>query len=429
VPPSWIVIGLAFGDEGKGTIVDALVRKTGASTVVRFNGGCQAAHNVVTADGRHHTFSQWGSGTFAGAWTVLSNHVIVDPLAMVEEGKHLEELGIRDPLSLLWIDEGALVTTLYHATMNCIREEMRGDQRHGTCGVGIGEAVGDSLQHPETVLRAGDLRDYDTLTWKLRALRLAKAAELARVPTALRSFADGGRFEDERLQTLVADRLFAVGRRLRISKADEILALVSRSKCVFEGAQGVLLDEWYGFHPHTTWSTTTGRNAWEILQQAGVGTSEVVTVGVTRTYATRHGAGPFPSEIPGHPAPDGEHNRDFGPQGRFRVGGFDALLARYAVNAAHPIQKLAITCCDHPVLPTCIAYDGSEMGFPPCRKLSPFHEPNLERQEFRGRMLMKSKAITEYGWSPTRIARELGVPLLVESHGPRAEDKLWLEKG
>ena len=87
---AYIVTGLGFGDEGKGTIVDYLTKEKDASLIVKFNGGPQAAHNVHTIDGKHHTFSQFGSGSFhPGVKTYLSKYVSVDPLAMLEEGKVL----------------------------------------------------------------------------------------------------------------------------------------------------------------------------------------------------------------------------------------------------------------------------------------------------------------------------------------------------
>ncbi|MDU0295245.1 adenylosuccinate synthetase, partial [Saccharothrix longispora] len=92
-----IVVGLGFGDEGKGAVVDALCHDRPTTAVIRFNGGAQAAHNVV-ADGRHHTFSQYGSGTLAGVPTHLSHHVLVEPIALATETRELEALGVPDPL-------------------------------------------------------------------------------------------------------------------------------------------------------------------------------------------------------------------------------------------------------------------------------------------------------------------------------------------
>src|SRR5690348_3101760 len=100
-----LVVDLAFGDCGKGTIVDYLVRRDEAKLVVRFNGGPQAGHNVVTSDGRHHTFSQFGSGTFVpGVRTLLSRFVLIEPYAMLNEASHLAELAVTDALDRLMID-------------------------------------------------------------------------------------------------------------------------------------------------------------------------------------------------------------------------------------------------------------------------------------------------------------------------------------
>src|SRR5262249_276861 len=115
-----LVAGLGFGDEGKGSIVDFLVRKTGARMVVRYNGGAQAAHNVIANDGgreRHHTFAQFGSGTLAGADTLLSRFVHVNPLSLFSEARHLSTLGIHDPLSRVHIERGAHVTTPFHVAL------------------------------------------------------------------------------------------------------------------------------------------------------------------------------------------------------------------------------------------------------------------------------------------------------------------------
>jgi len=136
-----VVVGLGFGDEGKGTMVDYLVRKHQARAVVRFNGGHQAAHAVVLPDGRSHKFSQFGSGTLAGADTYLSEHVVIEPLAMQREAMHLEDSGVSEPFSLLSINEACWITTPYHRHANRLLEQARGDNRHGSCGLGVGETV------------------------------------------------------------------------------------------------------------------------------------------------------------------------------------------------------------------------------------------------------------------------------------------------
>src|SRR5215831_1774195 len=145
-----IVVDLGYGDAGKGGIVDWLCHRAArvaaggpVHTVVRFNGGAQAAHNVVTPDGRHHTFAQFGSGTFTpGVRTHLSRFMLVDPLALAAEAGHLASAGIPDPLGGLTVDRAALLTTPYHRAANRAREVARvAAARHGSCGMGIGETA------------------------------------------------------------------------------------------------------------------------------------------------------------------------------------------------------------------------------------------------------------------------------------------------
>jgi adenylosuccinate synthase len=102
------VIGLAFGDCGKGLFTDYLCRAKSAHTVVRFNGGAQAGHNVVLPDGRHHTFSQFGAGTFnPGVATVLSAPIVVHPTALLVEEIYLQRAGVSDTLDRLFIEASA----------------------------------------------------------------------------------------------------------------------------------------------------------------------------------------------------------------------------------------------------------------------------------------------------------------------------------
>jgi adenylosuccinate synthase len=116
-----IVVGMAYGDEGKGATVDLLVRKRNAGLVVRFNGGPQALHNVVTPDGRHHSFAQFGSGTFVpGVRTHLSKFMLVDPMALVTEADELRKVGVLDALQRISVDPRALIITPFQREVNRI---------------------------------------------------------------------------------------------------------------------------------------------------------------------------------------------------------------------------------------------------------------------------------------------------------------------
>ncbi|MCM2417953.1 adenylosuccinate synthetase [Streptomyces sp. RKAG293] len=177
-----IVVDLGYGDAGKGAVVDRLCSADPVRAVVRFNGGAQAAHNVVTPDGRHHTFAQFGSGTLHGTPTYLSRFMLVDPLALAAEADHLAALGVRDPLALLTVDRDAALTTPYHAAANRLREQARGGERHGSCGMGIGETAAYALAHPEDAPRVGDCVSRPRLLRKLALLRDRLSDELGRLP-------------------------------------------------------------------------------------------------------------------------------------------------------------------------------------------------------------------------------------------------------
>jgi adenylosuccinate synthase len=349
---AFLLVDLGFGDAGKGLLTDFLVRRTGATVVVRYNGGAQAGHNVVTPDGRHHTFAQFGSGTFVeGVRTFLSRHVVIHPAALLAEAAALQAKGVGDALSRLRVSEGALVITPFHQAAGRLRELARGAGRHGSCGVGVGEAVGDALERPDEAVVAGDLRDPARLRPRLRRLRDRKREEMATLAGSLSSGAAarelgvfaGGDLLDRWLAG--AARLAALG----LVAPDSTLAdwLAGAAAVVFEGAQGVLLDERAGFHPFTTWSRCTLDNALEILAEAAPG-AEVRRIGVLRAHAVRHGPGPLPTET-GELRPAVREHNGFGEwQGAVRYGWFDAVLARYALAVAGPLEGLALTHLDAP---------------------------------------------------------------------------------
>jgi adenylosuccinate synthase len=300
-----IVVDLGYGDAGKGGIVDRLCARgpEPVHAVVRFNGGAKAAHNVVPADGRHHTFAQFGSGTFTpGVRTHLSRFMLVDPLAA--EADHLGSLGVTDALDRLTVDRKALLTTPYHRIAGRARELARGSGRHGDC---LSPA---RLRRRLTALR-------DRLTDELGPLGGPGVAECA-------------------------DAFLWFGRRVRVVGGAHLAALLRGGDVVFEGAQGVLLDEWHGFHPYTTCFTTTFTNAQTLLAEAGM--PPATRLGVLRTYATRHGPGPFVTEDPVLTAGLPDRHNGFGRwQGEFRVGHLDVVALRYALEVTGGADALAVT--------------------------------------------------------------------------------------
>jgi adenylosuccinate synthase len=390
-----VVVDLGYGDAGKGTVVDWLCARGPYTAVVRFNGGAQAAHNVVTGDGRHHTFAQFGSGTFTpGVVTHLSRFMLVDPLALAAEADHLAALGVGDALDRLTVDRDALLTTPYHRAANRARATA---VRHGSCGMGIGETAAYALNCDDAP-RVGDCHSPARLRRRLTRLRDRLFDELG--PLDVPDIAD------------CAAAYGAFASRVRITGDGFLPALLRRGPAVFEGAQGVLLDERFGFHPYTTWSTTTFTNATTLLTEAGASARRL---GVTRAYLTRHGPGPFVTEDPTLDRPE-PHNRHGRWQGAFRTGHLDAVALRYALEVCGGADELAVTHLDAPAPLICTAYD---IG----NRITPAEDlPGQAR--LTARLLTARPRYTELGPDPSEtLERTLGVPVTLRSYGPTASDK------
>ncbi|MCC6417596.1 MAG: adenylosuccinate synthetase [Gemmataceae bacterium] len=353
-----ITVGLGFGDEGKGAVVDYLARRYEADLVVRYCGGSQAGHNVELPDGRRHTFSQFGAGTLAGtgARTYLGPQMVIDPPALLREAAHLAELGIPGPLDLLSVHPRCLVTTVWHRGLNRLRELARGDGRHGSCGQGIGEARSYWLRHGQDAIFAADLLDPDTLRGKLELQRQRVLLEVQPLLAAIEGDCSEALAVWELSTEEVATQLSEV-----LQGGITLSATVPACRtALFEGAQGVLLDEYRGFHPHTTWSTVTAHHAWELVEQLQV--DAVAVLGITRAYTTRHGEGPLPTfsaeltkqlQDPGNP-----WNRW---QGGLRCGWLDLPLLRYAAAVAGPLDGIVVNHLDQLAegpCPICAEYRG-----------------------------------------------------------------------
>jgi adenylosuccinate synthase len=401
------VTDLAFGDAGKGTVVNRLCNEHDVSVVVRHNGGCQAAHSVVTDDGRQHTFAQFGSGTFWRVPTFLSKYALVEPLSLLVEARHLEEVGVVNPLDLMFVSPEAVMTTPYHWLLNRWREEQRGAQAHGTCGRGVGATAEYALLDPDA-LRVGDLVDP-----------IAAVDKLAAILTWAHEQSDGevdGPRPDE-----VLARYDEFCRTVKLVGDGALRASAQVAPIVFEGAQGVLLDEDWGFHPHTTWSHTTPRNAALLCEEYGLGDLDVI--GVTRAYTTRHGAGPFVAEDPTLDLPE-PHNSSSGAQGAWRVGHFDGPAVRYAVNVVRSSWNLTGIYVTHVDSVTdeagarlCVAYVGPDAQE---LRILPLLAVAFDAREAQTRRLQGAKPILRpFGrWPEEDICDFLEAPMYGFSRGP-----------
>jgi len=343
------VAGLLFGDEGKGSTVDYLVRRFGLQYVIRYNGGSQPGHNVEAGD-IHHCFSQFGSGTLVpGVKTILSRYMLVNPINLDVENEVLKSKGITDAIERLIIDAQCPIITPINVIINRMYEIARGAKRHGSCGKGIGQTASDLKIFGQNVLFAGDFSDKKTTRQKLDFfwhMRLDLAEQLTKQNPGMERLSiyldDLSRMDMQ----MLTDSYYDFSSRAKIVDEEVILKIIADGGVVFEGAQGVLLDQTHGFYPHTTWSDITFRNADDLISRSGF-TGEVEKIGVLRAYATRHGAGPFVTEDDSlsewiKPC----HNKTNDWQGRFRVGWFDCVAASYALKLVGKVDSIALTNID-----------------------------------------------------------------------------------
>lgn len=423
---AWLVVDLGFGDAGKGLLTDYLVRTSNASWVVRFNGGAQAGHNVLTADGRHHTFSQFGAGSFIpGVRTYLARDMVVHPTALALEAQHLARVGVTDALQRIQVDPDCRITTPFHQASNRVRELLRGGARHGSCGIGFGETVHDSLTTPELTLRFGELATTERVRDKLFALRALKQQEFQE------QLAGGATPEVERELSALTDAELP---DRWLQAASDVARALSRSRAgaphadlgsvVFEGAQGVLLDQQFGFHPYTTYSRTTFEGATEELRRWSF-EGEVQRIGVLRSYAVRHGPGPLPTEDAELLTRTPELHNQAGPwQRSVRKGWLDLVLLDYALTACGGLDCLALTHLD--ALRTlsnyryCHSYSGIDQVCLP-RNLA-------EQAELTARLACAQPiyGMLDSGASPHAlleiIAQRSTAPVRFTSFGPTAND-------
>lgn len=330
-----LVIGLGFGDEGKGAWVDRLTAAQHYDAVVRYCGGAQAGHNVIV-DGVHHEFKSFGAGTLNEVRTHLTHEMILDPLWVRFEAEKLKSIGIESPLDMLTVWEDCLVATPIHVIAGLVREQRR-SERHGTVGFGIGEARAQNLAWIHGVDETGKIGNFDVhgeVTQPLKAKDLKDFFVLKkRLEGIVRYYGDmvdEGIFGDIHQHAL---EMYDIGQQINIVRNE-----FPEGRLLFESSQGLLLDQYYGFHPHTTWSDVTPEYPRTRFPSLRV-------LGVTRTYHTRHGNGPLAGETDSGRFPEELHNRDDGIQGKFRRAPLNKTLLDYAINTVKP-DGMLISHCD-----------------------------------------------------------------------------------
>lgn len=362
-----VVIGANFGDEGKGLMTDYFASKTNGGIVVRFNGGAQAGHTVVCPDGTRHVFGHFGSGTLCDISTYLSEYFVVNPILFCKELESLRAK-VRE-IPKIYVEEECLVTTPYDMILNQLIEEQRDDRRHGSCGVGFGETIERTINFSTIDIRwfkirlryLDDIRDYLKFIRDEWVRMRLKSIGIYDIPEKYKKIIE----DDDLIERYIED----------VKTMFEYITVVTRSAnildkfvdIVFEGAQGLLLDQDSKFFPHVTRSNTGLKNVMNILRSREI-KNKIDVCYVTRAYMTRHGNGPFPTEVEGKPY---ENIVDLTNipnkfQGKLRFGILDADLLFNSISRDLSFAKeyninvgLAVTCLDQIDSTARVVYNGS----------------------------------------------------------------------
>lgn len=330
--PVQIVVGAQWGDEGKGKVVDLLSRKV--DIVARYQGGANAGHTIVIGD-RQHVLHLIPAGIFHPHVTcVIGNGVVVDPIAMMDEIRQLEQLNINLKGRLL-VSHNAHLIMPYHKLLDAARE--RQSEKIGTTGRGIGPAYIDKAMR--VGIKISDLLHRDVLIAKLKKNIEEKNQILKKIYGETELDVDKIVCEyeefDKKVDGYVTDTALFLNKALRDDKW--ILA---------EGAQGALLDVDHGTYPYVTSSNPTSGGACTGLGIPPTSVSSIL--GVVKAYSTRVGNGPFPTELRDA---TGEQLRETGHEygattGRpRRCGWFDAVALKYSAMI-NGIKQIAVTKLD-----------------------------------------------------------------------------------
>jgi len=278
-----VIIGTQWGDEGKGKIVDLLAEF--AEIVVRFQGGNNAGHTMVV-DGEQFISHLIPSGILQGKICLIGNGMVVDPAVLIEEMEYLIKRGIPVNSDNLKISERAQIIMPWHKAVDLAREKMKGDQKIGTTGRGIGPAYEDKASRRG--IRFVDLLDSESFRENVKTVLHEKNFYLKKYLSAEtldeKSIIEEYSRYAERLAPYVANISVVLNNAVKEGK-----------QVLFEGAQGTHLDIDHGTYPYVTSSNTVSGNA---CSGSGIGPGAISgVIGIVKAYTTRVGSGPFPTEL------------------------------------------------------------------------------------------------------------------------------------
>lgn len=339
-----LIVGIQWGDEGKGKIVDLLAQKY--DVVARYQGGHNAGHTIVV-DGKTHALHLIPSGILnPKAINIIGNGVVVSPEALIKEMKQFDNL-----LGRLYVSESAHMILTFHTLIDQAKEKLRGEKAIGTTGRGIGPAYSEKIARAG--FRLGELRDVETLTNRVMEYFVQNKAIFEALVIALPS----------REELLAELNMYAEKLVPFLANTTQMAwkMMDDGKKILLEGAQGTMLDIDHGTYPYVTSSSTISAGACTGL---GVNPKDIGKVtGIVKAYCTRVGNGPFPTEDHGE---IGERLRKAGHEfgtttGRpRRCGWFDAVACRYAsrLNGCDDLSIMKLDVLDgFDEIQVCVGYE------------------------------------------------------------------------
>jgi len=422
------VVGLQWGDEAKGKIVDLLTAHH--DLVIRYNGGANAGHTVVSGD-KTYKFSLLPTGVLhPHLRSVIGNGVVVNPVRFLDEVAQLRTAGIQVGDNLVVSDHAHLIFP-YHVEEERLNEQGI-EQALGTTGRGIGPCYQDKVGRT-CGIRVGDLLYPDHLRERLRLVVSRKNRLLRALSAEARQF-DADALADEYLE--YAERI-----RPHIKDTGLLLhqALRSGQRLLFEAAQGSLLDIDHGTYPYVTSSNSSAAGVWS---GSGVPARNLDrVVGVIKAYTTRVGRGPFPTELNDGVDGVGERIRRTGREygtvtGRpRRCGWFDAVAGRYSAQlcGADELAVMLLDVLSEPdEIQICTAYelDGERLeSFPSDAFVLERCKPLYETLPPLGQHLGKARRVADLPAAARRyvdrLSELLELPVSMISVGPDREQTIF----
>jgi len=418
------IVGTQWGDEGKGKIVDWLSER--ADIVARFQGGHNAGHTIVL-NKKVYKLSLLPSGIIRKKVSIIGNGVVIDPWALINEIKKIENQGLKITAKLLKISSKASLILPYHQELDLLRENAKGNNKIGTTGRGIGPAYEDKVGR--RAIRVCDLFNKESREKQLKAALTHHNIILKGLNKKTISKSSINKMLDK-----IAPNL-----KPFVSNTMELIISANKKNknILFEGAQGSMLDVDHGTYPYVTSSNTVSSQS---ATGSGIGPSLINNVlGITKAYTTRVGNGPFPSELNNKTGQLlGQIGHEFGVvTGRKRrCGWFDAVIVNYTVKLSG-INGIALTKLD--VLDTfkeikiCVGYKINNKiiktvpeSYTDMEKIKPVYETLKGWQK----STQKCKSFSELPPNAKkyikRIEKLIGCPVSMVSTSPERNDTILL---